>query len=440
MRRLLLLTYYFPPAPMGHAQRVGKLCKYLPNEADWLPYIICGQLPIDLLPGKDDVLAGELPAEIALERVGSFLSSEIAQKLRAWKLYKPAAAFRKLTVLPDPYGDWVNRAVEKAEHIFSGEEGIKCILASGPPNSVYLAGLRLAKSWQMPLVIDMRDPWSRSSMVRQFNVPWHRKKIEQLQKEVYEAADAIITNTKGNALDLKQAYPQWANKIYVVPNGFDPDDIDPQKGPILRMDDEPGDTIHFLYLGGVRGKVWEGLFEGDFLQAVADYLVEYPQKRSFLKLHFVGGTEPEVGALARHFGLQDICHAYGVVPTDAVGRPLTEADIYVLLLPPNRGDDRGWIPAKTYYYLAGGKYIFAIVPEGTARELLRPLGNIVEIADPRDETGIKKALGRLIERVQSGSRIRSDGSVPGYAQPFNRRAIARRIGEILDNVCSGAHR
>jgi glycosyltransferase involved in cell wall biosynthesis len=425
---------------MGHAQRVGKLCKYLPNETDWLPYIICGQLPIDLLPGKDDILARELPAEITVERVGGFLSSEVAQKIRAWKLYKPAAAFRKLMVLPDPYGDWVNRAVEKAEHIFPGGKGIECILASGPPNSVYLAGLRLAKSWQIPLVIDMRDPWSRSSTVRQINVPWHRKKIKQLQKDVYEAADAIIANTDGNALDLKRAYPQWASKIYVVPNGFDPDDIDPQKGPALRKGAEPGNTIHFLYLGGIRGRVGGGLFEGDFLQAVADYLVEYPQERSFLKLHFVGGTEPEVNALARHFGLQDICHAYGVVPTDAVGRPLAEADIYVLLLPPNRGDDRGWIPAKTYYYLAGGKYIFAIVPEGTARDLLRPLGDTVEIADPRDETGIKKALGRLIERVRSGPRTWSGGDVPDYAQPFNRRAIARQIGKILDNVCSGGHR
>jgi len=336
-------------------------------------------------------------------------------------------------MVPDPYGDWARRAVAIAEERFPGGKGLECILASGPPNSVYLVGLKLAERWRLPLIIDMRDPWERSSLGRPPLTHWHRQKIKAMEEAVYARASVIIANTEGNAADLRRIYPQWADKVIVVPNGFDPDDLNPEYGPQLRKPGEPPDTVHFLYLGGIRGVVRGRLFEGDFLQAVSDYLSRYPNERSRLRIHFVGGTAAEVSPIASSFGLEDICRAYGVVPSNAVGRPLAEADVYVLLLPPNPGTDRGWVPSKLYYYLAGGHPIYAVIHEGTAYDLLQGARVPVEFASPGNRHDALDALIRVIQYVRKKG-IFAQG-IPAYAMHFDRREIARQLAIVLDRVC-----
>jgi len=420
---------------MGHAQRVAKLCKYLSLETHWIPHVICGRLPYDILPGQDQVLADEIPQIVKVKRVPSFIASDFAATLRRWRIYKPVAVLRKLTVLPDAYGDWINRAVEAAEKEYPGGKGIACILASGPPNSVYIAGLRLAQRWKLPLIIDMRDPWERPAITWPTLTPWHRTRLRFMEKAVYKGADVIIANTEGNAADLKRRYPELENKIRVIPNGFDPEDLDPERGPRLREPGEPEDTIHFLYLGGIRGAIRGRAFEGDFLQAVADYLSAHPDERPKIKIHFVGGTAAELESILGPYGLTDISRAYGVVASNDVGRPLYEADIYVLILP-DLGPDQGWIPAKLYYYLAGGKYIFALIPNGSAKDLLLSVHAPAEYASPRNRQEAVKALGRIINRARLNPRIATFNELPAYALRFDRREIARQVGAVMDEVSS----
>lgn len=428
MKQVLLVTYYFPPAPMAFAQRVAKLCKYLPTETDWMPHVICGELPVDLLPGQDETLLKEIPESVSITRVGSFLGSNLASRLRALHLYKPVAFWRKLLVLPDAHGDWIKSASALSQRNFSNGRGIDVILASGPPDSVYVLGSRLSEQWQVPLVIDMRDPWHHSWGKYRKLGKWLNRRTQSIEKQIYQQAAAIITNTSGNMTILKNRFPEYADKIVMIPNGFDPDDINWERGPRLISAEDSPSTVHLLYLGGIRG----GGFEEPFLRTLAAYLEEHPEERMQLRIHFVGGTKAQIDNLVLPFGLLDICVPYGVVPVNFVGRPLVEADIYVLLLPVNA--HQGWIPAKFYYYLAGGKHIFALIPDGSAKKIVVQAGDLAEVSVPDDLEAGKVALTRIIERVRRGKRPQIDNGFPPYASPFDRRHIAQQVAEILDKV------
>lgn len=416
---------------MGHSQRIAKLCKYLVSETAWLPHVICGELPIDLLAVKDETLLAELPEAINITRVSNFLASSLAQKLKARGLCKPMALVRKLLVRPDAHGDWIRGAVAAAGRQFPGGKGIDAILVSGPPNSVYVAGARLSKVWGVPLVLDMRDPWMPFWGPQSPIYRWLGRTPSKLEKSCYTQAASIILNTDVYAQAFRQQFPEFAGKTVVVPNGFDPEDLDWAMGPSLRTPGEPEDTVHLLNLGGIRG---QGLEEA-LLKNLADYLAENPIERHRVKVHFVGGTPEQLDGIFQAAGVGDNCKAHGVVPANAVGRPLAEADIYLLLQP---GHYSFSIPSKLFYYLAGGGYILAMIPSPLVQSLKEKFGDdskIFEFAEP--QMG-KATIARMIQRARQSPRPRPGDSFPDYALPYDRRAIARQVGAVLDRVVAAA--
>jgi glycosyltransferase involved in cell wall biosynthesis len=427
-KQLLLLCYYFPPAPLAFANRVGKLCKYLARETEWCPQVICGELPFDVLPGRDDTLLAEIPSQVGIDRVPSFSTSRLARQLKTLGIEKPVKFLRKFFVLPDDKGDWIGPVVRAAVRKFPDGKGLKALLVSGPPNSVYMAGYRLSKSWNLPLVIDMRDPWSQPWAKYNWFSNWLNWATRGMERRVYQQASAIITNTDGNLADLKRRFTEYDEKISVVPNGFDPEDILSGHGPALRDSSGAFDSLNLLYLGGLRG----GGFEEPFFRVLGAYLDEHPKARQELKMHFVGGTQEQVENLVRGYGIADVSQAHGIVPANAVGRPLAESDIYILILPQNCHE--GWIPAKFYYYLAGGKYIFALVPKGSVRQLLKGLGDLVEVAGPGEVEKAAAAFQRIIERARHAKKTSEGHSFPDYALQYDRRAIARQVAAVLDQV------
>ena len=325
---------------------------------------------------------------------------------------------RKLLVRPDAYGDWISPAVRLANHKFQ-KQSFDAILVSGPPNSAYVVAEKLSEAWGKPLIMDMRDPWTLD--------PWYSRLTKSLERSIYEKAAAIIVNTETAAAELKGRHPATAPKIKVICNGFDPEDLDWQLGPALRQVNDPAETVHILNLGGVRG----GGVEVGFLKILAGYLQDKPAERTRIKVHFVGGSAQEIDKIAAPLGLSGICKGYGLVPTNNVGRPLAEADIYTLLQPKQFTAS---IPSKLFHYLAGGRYIFAQVPDILAHEIREKMGNYSDMIEFVNQADGKTALTNLINKVRQCRRPMPDDSFPPYAQAFDRRNIARQVASVLDEV------
>lgn len=426
MKNVLVLTYFFPPAPLAYSQRIGKLCKYLGRNSEWTPCVLCGELPWDLLPGRDDALLADIPGNVTISRVGSFLSSGLASQLRRWRLYKPIGLIRKFLVRPDAYGDWIARAINAAQTEYVNGAGLDAIFACGPPNSVWVLGMELSQKWHLPLVLDLRDPWLPLYDQQHWFERWYMRQSLPLERKVYQQATGIIINTAGAAAELKRRFPEFADKIVTIPNGFDPEDLNWHRGPALRQPDEAEGTVHILNLGGIRGSgVEEALFK-----IIADYLQENPAERRRLRVHFVGGVWDQIAKPVTTLGISDVCLAHGMVPGNEVGRPLAEADIYTLLQPEHHAFS---IPSKLFYYLAGGGYIFTIIPEVLKADITQQIPNYPKIFEFGSVTGTA-ALARIIERARQGRRTNVDNTFPPYALSYDRRTIAQQVGDFLDQA------
>jgi hypothetical protein len=284
----------------------------------------------------------------------------------------------------------------------------------------------LSQKWNKPLVIDLRDPWDSYINNKSLFFSWLNNKSVYFQKKVYESSSAIISNTNCASLLLKNWFPQYSNKIYVIPNGFDPEDINFDRGPSLYRGEDKREIIHILNLGGFRG----GKLEESFLKVVAGCLQDNPHMYNYLKIHFIGATDNKLKNIVMKYNLQDICFYYGVIPTNEIGRPLAEAHIYTLLQPEQFSHS---IPSKLFSYLAGGGYIFAMVPDLLKNELLEEISGAKELFFFANEETGKNVLSNLFDKIINNNS-RKFYRFPDYSLSYDRRNIAKRFGDVFDIV------
>ena len=424
-KKFVLICDSFPPAGMGYAQRVGKLCKYLPKVSNWIPHVFCG-IHVPRITGEDLELAKEIPPEIQITRIPGFESSWIYKKMKDSKIGKLIFYARKLYCFPDYRIEWARKLVETAIKIYPHGDNFEVVLASGPPKSSYVAGFWLSRYWGIPLIIDLRDPWNPNYLGRNYS-PIHSFIDKWCEQRIYRFASRIIANTEKNKEILLKDYPWLDGKVVSIPNGYDPDDMDPNKGPALK-ESSSNITIDLLYLGGVRGKVPKaGIFEEPFLWAVQKAIKQDVNLRHRLRIHFVGSDARPLLNVVEKLGLRNICIFHGKVCCNQVGRPLAEADVCVLILN-SAAEGSGWIPAKTYYYLASGKPILAISPESRLTDFLRKHSTCFEVIHPKDKYGWRKFISFLNRAITEKKPHLKKHS------KFSRKSIAIEIGKLLTEV------
>lgn len=436
-RKFVLVCDNFPPAGMGYAQRVGKLCKYLPRVSDWLPYVFCGT-PTSEITGEDLELAKEIPKEVKVIRVKTFEADLIHKKFRSEKLRKIALSIVKLYSFPDHKINWARNLVKTAIKTYPDGGGFEVVLASGPPKSSYIAGYWLANYWKIPLVVDMRDPWDPYYLSRKYS-PIHSSMSKRWEARIYKFSSKIIANTERNREVLLKEYPWLGDKVESIPNGYDPDDMNPSIGPSLKqkmMGNLVNSTIDLLYLGGVRGRVPGRLiFEEPFLKIVHEAIQYNRNLGEIIRIHFVGSDGKPLVGLIKKFAIENNCIFHGKVCCNQVGRPLAEADACVLILN-SAAEGSGWIPAKTYYYLASGKPIIAISPECGLVDFLRSRATCFEVIHPYDKNGWRKFVS-FLEIIKNIDSTRF--SIDRYSE-FTRKNIALRIARLLGEVSKSSER
>jgi len=434
-RKFLIICDAFPPAAMGHAHRVAKLCKYLPRISDWLPTVFCGAYIPET--GSDLELVAEIPNEVDVFRIPAFESSPIYKKVKGSFLGRLLLHGRKLYSFPDHRIDWARKLVKAAVERFPTGNDFEVMLASGPPRSAYVAGFWLAKHWKKPLIIDMRDPWEPQYLSRKYT-PLHSFLNKLWEKRIYKFSSIIIVNTYGNKEMLLKENPELNEKIVVIPNGFDPDDLNPSRGPSLKKQNR-NDQIHLLYLGGLRGEVaGKRVFEESLLKLIRELREDIPELRDKIKLHFVGSDGKPIFKIVKQYGLEDVCLFHGQVSCKDVGRPLAEADICVLIINTD-AEGSGWIPAKTYYYLASGKPLIALMPECHAAEFIKKYFFSFLILNPRN---IDKDQCKffLLSMLQKGAYNCSFSNNNYNLNSFSRISLASEIAAFLSFVANKNHK
>jgi glycosyltransferase involved in cell wall biosynthesis len=426
--RVLIVSFYFPPAGGGGVQRVLKLCRHLPELG----------IDVDVLAPDDPKwsavdpgLAADIPTATTVHRVryrGPSHAQTPAARLAAAHglsgLGVRAALLGRRVLLPDPEVAWLPDALRAGTRIVR-ERGIDVVLSTSPPNSVHVIGAAIARRTGVPLVTDFRDSWLANPHRRYEHRSVRAKRAVEarIARAALRGAAAVSAVTPAIAEEAAELAPAGTT-VRVVANGSDFDEFD-------GLAYARGERMRIVHAGSFFGQ----RTPRPFLTAYAALLTSRPELRERVQAAFLGELRPADREWALGLGLGDALALEGFQPHARALAAMRAADALLLLVPRAGGRGLSVVSGKVYEYLAAERPIVALVPpEGDAASLLRATGS-AWIADPDDEQAIGAALAEAVGAWES-DRLGERRLSAEWRQRLDRRTRAGELADLLRTVVS----
>lgn len=427
-KKILIITYYWPPAGGPGVQRWLKFAKYLP-EFGWKPIIYTPENPS--YPLLDESLMKDVPDDLEIVRTKIWEPYQLAEKLNKSNKKFKAGQFdvgsnqswkSKLSIwvrgnffIPDARVFWVNPSTKFLEQYLK-INNIETIVTSGPPHSMHLIGLNLKKKFpDLKWIADFRDPWTEISYYKHLKLTNRSdKKHRQLEYEVFKNADITLATSYTDAENFRK---NGAN-AFCITNGFDETDSNPQT---LQPSNSPT-QFTLSYIG-----VLEQLRNPENLWKALDNLVKNNSDfAENFNLKFVGRIDDKILEVIEKSSLKNHIQNLGYVSHDKAVDEMAKSSLLLITNFPN-DSSKGIIPGKIFEYLATGKQIISFGP------------NEADVSKILDETKAGKHFGyndsREIENfILEKFELWKNGTLLENTQnieQFSRRNLTKQLVQIL---------
>jgi len=434
-RRVLLLSYYFPPAGGPGVQRALKFVKYLP-EVGWTPTVLTVRK--GAFPAHDRSLADDVPTEATVHRTPSLDPHWFYARLtgrsddevnvgsvegqeETW-METVARWIRANFFLPDARVGWVPFAVWRGCRLIA-EANVDAILTTGPPHSTHLAGAALQALTAVPWVADFRDPWTDINYYDELpHTRWARRLDAALERMVLRRARAVTTvSPTWRNLLVQKTDRSATDAVTVVQNGFDVDDLSPG-GAAPATDAFEVTHVGSLYASRNPTGLWRALRRLRDEGAVPA-----------LRIRLVGTVDPNVREALAAQGLMDVTEIIPYVPHDEAVAYMRRAGLLLLSIEAFPQDE-GMITGKIYEYLAAGRPVVGVgPPDGDAAALLRKTDG-GRLFGRDDGLGLAQYIRTHYEAWAADTP--RCGASSEALDPYRRRTQTERMGAVLSGACS----
>jgi len=363
MKKVLIITYHFPPRPGVGSIRLKGLAKYLP-EFDWSPIVLTAALP-STPDSRFNVIQSYLPGDVfetLKKRIGLKSTESFREKIGIsgmrkglrFPIGKMIEIVRGIIAYPGIRKGWCPFAVEAAEDIMK-KEHIDVILSSSPPVTAHLIAREIKMRHGLPWVADMRDLWTQNHYYSYGSI---RRYFERkLEKKTLSVADSLVTVSA--PLRTKLAAFHKDKDIHVILNGFDPENV--VKMPLTKK-------FSITY----TGQLLDGKRDPVLLFTVISQLIKSniidPKK---VIIRFYGPYERWLEHMTKKYELESVAFQYGMLTHEDAIKMQAESHI-LLLLNWNDPQEKGVYTGKIFEYLAAKRPIIAVGgPQGVISELLK---------------------------------------------------------------------
>ncbi len=364
MKKLLVITYYWPPSGGVGVQRILKFVKYLP-EFGIMPYVVTVSEDKASYPSIDKTLTKDVPEKVKVYRTNTTEPFGLYSKVLGKKsiptgfsnesnpgsIQKFSRFVRGNLYIPDARKGWVKYAYAKAAEIIE-KENIDTVLTTSPPHSSQLIGLKLKNNFNINWITDLRDPWTDIHYYKEFrHLPYAKNLDLKYERKVLESADKIITVSNAfKDLFVRKSNKIDPSKIFVITNGFDPEDFKINNKSKKKEDE---------FIITVTGTMPENYDPFVFIDALKNITDEF-HDISF-KFRMVGNAASSVIDYFSKPGLENVLELVPTVTHDKAVEYLLESTILFLVIP-RFENEKGLIPAKLFEYLAARKTIVCLGP------------------------------------------------------------------------------
>jgi len=426
-KKVLIISYYFPPMGMGGVQRATKFAKYLPSFG-WKPFVLTVK-DVEYL-AKDPSLLEDLPLEVKVIRTGSFdplrisfiLKSFFKKRKQKDKSVKLKEAERsKLSswlFFPDNKIGWIPFALLSGLKIVRKEK-IDLIFTTSPPPSLHLVGYFLKLLTRKPWVADFRDPWI-GFYYEDYPTPFHLWLKNRLVRLITKNAEALISINEKITQRLLSLYP-FIKNIQAIPNGYDESDFG--FSPTVRSD---------LFIIAYLGTFSPDHNPEPFLLGLRSLLDERkisPEKIKFIHFGICMGID--LDGMIKKYDLSGVVERRGYLTHREALAHLEEASLLLLTTSQTPGAEM-ISTSKLFEYMPLKKPILAIVPpSGAAAEVIFSL-NLGKVVSPADPEGIKQELLSFFSDWERGN-LRFDGDEEKIKM-FSRKFLTSRLASLFNEV------
>jgi len=430
MKKVLIITYYWPPMGGGGVQRWLKTSKYL-REFGWEPVIFTADgaeiamydesLLSDIASGVEVIKAPIWePFDLYKRFIGQKeekINPGFLQKKKGNSFLQDFSVWvRGNFFIPDAKKFWLNPAVKKLNS-FLKDNKIDAIVSTGPPHTTHLIAQKVTSIFNIPWIADFRDPWTNIDFYHQLKLTtWADRKHKRLEKKVLKEANIVVTVSKSWAKDLLSISEI---EPIVITNGFDPEDF-LQVGKLSL--DKKFSITHIGSLNKDRNPFV-------FWEAINELIKEHSDFATDLEIKLIGPIDISVNEELETHNLRLKTTLIDSLPHKDVLSHLIQSQ--VLLLPLNNVPNiDGVIPGKMYEYIGAKRPIICIGKEdGDAADIIHETQSGIVVGF-KDKIKLKTELLDFYNQYKSGGiNLKSQD----YLR-YSRRELASKIANILNTL------
>ncbi len=426
-KKILIITYYWPPAGGPGVQRWLKFAKYLP-EFGWKPVIYTPENPS--YPLIDESLMKDIPQNIEIIRTKIWEPYQLAERLNKSNKKFKAGQFdvgnnqswkSRLSIwvrgnffIPDARVFWVKPSIRFLEHYLK-ENKIDVVVTSGPPHSLHLIGLGLKKKLPgLKWIADFRDPWTEISYYKHLKLTKSSDtKHRALESAVFKNADITLATSYTDAENFRKA---GAHAICIT-NGFD--ESDSQKTVKAQIQNK---AFTLSYIG-----VLEQLRNPENLWKALDELVqENTEFAQHFRLKFVGRIDDKILHVIEKSGLKNHILNLGYLSHGKAVEEMQNSEMLLITNFPNESS-KGIIPGKIFEYLASGKQILSFGPSGADVSKILEETNAGKHFSYDDSEAVKRFILEKFNLWKNGNLHENTQSI----EQFSRKNLTQQLTKIL---------
>lgn len=428
-KKILIISYYWPPAGGPGVQRWLKFVKYLP-EFGWEPTVFIPENPS--YPIVDETLQKDVPVNLKMIKTKIWEPYQLAEKFgkdnkkfkagqfdvgenQSWKA-KLSIFVRGNFFIPDARVFWVKPSVEFLEKYLKTNH-FDALVTTGPPHSLHLIGLGLKKKMpHLKWIADFRDPWTEISYYKHLKLTKIAdKKHRKLEAEVFKNADITLATSYTDAENFRK---KGAN-AFCITNGFDAEVRSP------KSEVEKSGKFTLSYVG-----VLEQLRDPEILwETLTDLVEENNDFEKDFELKFVGRLDDKILKKIENSPIKNQMVNLGYQTHDIALQEMQNSSVLLMSNFPKESS-KGIIPGKIFEYLATGKTILSFGPKDADVEKILNETKAGKHFGYDEKDDLKQFILEVYHLWKSGSLETNAKNI----EQFSRKNLTKNLVDLLNQL------
>lgn len=424
MKKVLIITYYFPPAGGPGVQRWLKFIKYLP-EFGIQPYVYVPENPT--YPIIDEALVSEISDQaVVIKRrifepygLASVFSKNKTKKIssgiipsqrRQTAMEKFLLWIRGNFFIPDARILWVKPSVAFLEQ-YLREHNIDTIITSGPPHSMHLIGQKLKEKHNLRWIADFRDPWTTIGYHKSLKLSTYSENQHKiLERQVLGAADSIIVTSQNTKIEFQSLTDR---PIEVITNGYDVEKVEKQ-------------TLDTKFSLAHIGSLLSERNPKILWQSLSELVKENAEFARHFELKLIGTVSQEILETIHAYNLDDYLNLVGYVSHQEAVAHQRRSQV-LLLIEINSLETISIIPGKLFEYMVSERPIIAIGPRASEFADIITQTNTGAFFDYDEKDKLKAMLLKYFEAFSAGTLQ----SHPVGLQQYSRKSLTQKLSQLI---------